>query len=378
LRPTIAEIDLSAIAHNIQAIKAQVHPAQVMAVVKADAYGHGVIPISKTAIESGATYLGVALVEEGIELRNQGFLEPILVFGGAFKHQLYDFFKYNLEVTVYSEDIAVALSELAEHFQKSIRVHVKVDTGMGRVGVGWEQAANFIEFISKLDGIELQGLYTHFATSDMRDKNYANLQFSRFILVIQQLEQKKINIPLKHAANSGAILDLPETYLDIVRPGVMLYGYYPSNETSESVPIKPAMTLKSQVSYIKTVPENFSVSYGRKFVTSKPTRIATIPLGYADGYNRLLTNRAKVTIRGKKFPLIGSVCMDLVMADIGMEDDIQIEDEVILFGGKEKNAFTIKEICQLLDTIPYEVTCWISKRVPRVYINNYGDTSWKI
>ena len=370
MRPTFAEIDLAAIAHNIQTIKERVHPALVMAVVKADAYGHGVNPVSKIARESGATYLGVALVEEGIELRNYGFLEPILVFGGAFEDQLIDFFKYNLEATVYTKELAESLSLLAKRLQKPIRVHVKVDTGMGRVGVAAEDAIDFIEYLSNLDGIQLQGLYTHFATSDEPDKTFANLQFDRFKNIQEELAEKNIHIPLKHAANSGAILDMPGTYLDMVRPGVMMYGYYPSNETTESVPIKPAMTLKSRVSFIKTVPEDFSVSYGRKFVTPRPTRIATIPLGYADGYNRLLTNQAKVTIRGKQFPLVGRVCMDLVMADIGMEQDIRIGDEVILFGKQEDNAFTVNEICQSINTIPYEVTCRISRRVPRVYVKS--------
>lgn len=376
MRPTFAEIDLSAIAYNIQAIKARVHPAQVMAVVKADAYGHGVVPVSKIALESGATYLGVALVEEGIELRNQGFLEPILVFSGVFKDQLIDFFKYNLEITVYTEDIAIALSELAEQFKKPIRVQIKVDTGMGRVGVDWELAVNFIEFVSQLNGLQIQGVYTHFATSDERDKTYANLQFNRFRQIIQELVQKNIHIPLKHAANSGAILDMTETYMDLVRLGIMMYGYYPSNETSESIIIRPAMTLKSRVSYLKDVPANFNLSYGRKFVTSKPTRIATIPIGYADGYNRLLTNKSQVTIRGKKFPLVGRVCMDLILVDIGNDREIQVADEVILFGKPEENAFTVYDICQLLDTIPYEVTCWVSKRVPKIYIN--GEDKWKI
>lgn len=370
MRPTYAEIDLSAIAHNIQAIKKHVHPAQIMAVVKADAYGHGAVAVSKIALESGASYLGVALVEEAIELRNHGFMDPVLVFSGAFEDQLIDFFKYDLDVTVCTPESANLLFELSRRFHKLIRVHVKVDTGMGRIGISWENAPNFIEYLAKLDGIQLQGVYTHFATSDELDKTYAKLQFDRFKKILAILAKKNIHIPLKHAANSGAILDMSETYLDMVRLGIMMYGYYPSEDTTESIAIKPAMTLKSRISFIKRVPENFSVSYGRKFVTTKPTRIATIPLGYADGYNRLLTNKAKVTIRGKKFPLVGRVCMDLVMADIGMEDNIAVGDEVILFGRQEENAFTVKEICQLLDTIPYEVTGWVSKRVPRVYVNN--------
>ena len=368
MRPTVAEIDLSAIAHNIRAIKERVHPARVMAVVKADGYGHGAAAISRAAIENGASCLGVALVEEGIALRRQGFLEPILVFGGIFEEQLLDVVNYKLEVTVYTEQLAREASKLARALQQPIRVHIKVDTGMGRVGVEWQNALNFIRQVKKLDGIDLHGLYTHFATSDERDKAYANNQFARFKQVIHQLENENIQIPVKHAANSGAILDLPETYLDLVRPGVMMYGYYPSNETTESILIKPAMTLKSRVIYVKQVPENTSISYGRKYITSKATKIATIPLGYADGYNRLLTNRAQVTIRGKKFPLVGRVCMDLIHVDIGLESEIQVGDEVILFGKPGENAFTVYEICKLIETIPYEVTCWISGRVPRVYI----------
>lgn len=368
MRPTVAEIDLSAIAHNIRAIKERVHPARVMAVVKADGYGHGAAAVARIAIENGASCLGVALVEEGIALRRQGFLEPILVFGGAFEEQLLDVVNYKLEVTVYTEQLARAASKLARNLHQPIRVHIKVDTGMGRVGVAWQNALKFIKQVKKLDGIDLYGLYTHFATSDERDKTFAKIQFDRFQQVIQQLEDDDIQIPVKHAANSGAILDLPETYLDLVRPGVMMYGYYPSDETSESILIKPAMTLKSRVIFIKPVPENTGISYGRKFVTSQATRIATIPLGYADGYNRLLSNQAQVTIRGKKFPLVGRVCMDLIHVDIGLECEIQVGDEVILFGKPGENAFTIDEICKLIATIPYEVTCWISKRVPRVYI----------
>ncbi len=368
MRPTVAEVDLTAIADNIEAIQRRVAPAQVMAVVKADAYGHGLVPVARVALKCGASYLGVALVEEGITLRNYGFLEPILVFSGAFEHQLADFFQYNLEVTVYTKPIADALSQLAVTHQRQIRVHVKVDTGMGRVGVSWEDAVEFVRYLTQLPGIQLQGIYTHFATSDELDKGFANVQFQRFQHVLSALKELNIHIPLRHAANSGAILDLPETYLDMVRPGVMMYGYYPSTTTTESVAIRPAMTLKSKVSFVKWVPSNFSVSYGRQYITSKPTRIASIPIGYADGYNRLLSNRAVVTIRGKKFPLVGRVCMDMVMADVGLEHPVEVGDEAILFGRPEDNAMTVNEICQMLQTIPYEVTCWVSKRVPRVYI----------
>lgn len=369
MRPTFAEIDLSAIAYNLKKIKKRVHPAKIMAVVKADAYGHGAVPVAKTALAAGAEYLGVALIEEGIELRKANILAPILVFGGAFDRQLEEFFEHNLLLTVYLKTTAEKLSDLAVKRKQKINVHVKVDTGMGRVGVPFDRTVPFIKFVKNLEGINLTGIYTHFATSDEKDKHYANLQLSRFRQVIDQLAAQKIDIPLRHTANSGAIIDLPEAYFDMVRPGIMMYGYYPSNETSESVPIKPAMTFKSRVSFIKDVSANASLSYGRKYVTPKPTRIATIPVGYADGYNRLLSNQGVVTIRGIKFPVVGSVCMDLILVDLGENREIQIDDEVILIGRPEENAFTVEEICYKLNTIPYEVTCWISKRVPRIYKN---------
>ena len=367
MRPTFAEIDLSAIAFNIRGIKNRVYPARIMAVVKADGYGHGAVQIAKTALENGASYLGVALIEEAIELRQQGIREPILIFGGAFDEQLKEFFDYNLEITIYKKDTAIKLAKIAQQLDRPIKAHIKIDTGMGRVGVPFERAVAFVEFVHKLDGVLLNGLYTHFATSDEKNKQYANFQFDRFKKIISQLEKMGVKVPLKHAANSGAILDMPETHLDMVRPGVMMYGYYPSNETTESVVIKPAMTLKSKICYIKQVPANTSVSYGRKFITEKPTRIATLPVGYADGYNRLLTNRGIVTIRGKKFPVVGRVCMDLILVDLGDNKTIQEGDEAILFGREEDNAFTVNEICSMLGTIPYEITCWISKRVPRRY-----------
>ncbi len=369
MRPTVAEIDLSAISFNIREIIKKVSPAKVMAVVKADAYGHGAIPVAKESLKAGAAYLGVAIVEEGIELRHAGIDAPILVFAGAMEEQLQEFLQFDLRPTIYTKKIAKKLAQLSKNQNKIIPIHVKIDTGMGRVGVPFDEAVSFIEWVNSLDGIKLEGIYTHFSTSDERDKSYARLQFRRFQEIIGILANKGIKIPIKHAANSGAILDLPETYLDMVRPGVMMYGHYPSDETTESVPIKPAMTFKTKVLFVKKVPANTSVSYGRKFITKKPTKLATLPVGYADGYNRLLSNRAEVTIRGKKFPVVGRVCMDLIIVDLGQDEEVREGDEVILFGPKEKNNFTVENYCRIVNTIPYEVTCWVSKRVPRIYKN---------
>jgi len=367
LRPTYVEIDLSKIAFNINEIKKKVAPAKIMAVVKANAYGHGIVPVSKLALQNGASYLAVALIEEAIELRESGFTEPILVFGGEFEHQINEIIDHNLEISIFSKKFVDYVSRQPSAKNSRIKVHIKIDTGMGRVGIPWQKATDFIRDVKQIKIFEIKGVYTHFASSDEHDKTYANRQLSRFKQVLEELERNDIHIPLRHAANSGAIVDLPEAYFDIVRPGIMMYGYYPSNETSQSVSIKPAMTFKSRVSYIKEVPSGTGISYGIKHITSSPTIIATIPVGYADGYNRLLSNKGQVIINGKKFPVVGRVCMDLIMVNIGTDNSIEIGDEVILFGKQGTMEFGVYEICNIVDTIPYEVCCWISKRVPRIY-----------
>ena len=363
----MAEVDLSAISHNIKAIKEKVAPARVMAVVKANAYGHGVLPTSRVALQSGADSLGVALVEEGAELREKGFRAPILVFGGMLPEQADEFVRYDLQATVYDDQALAALQQTARRQQKQALVHVKIDTGMGRVGIPWTEAEAFIKKVAATENIALQGVYTHFATSDEMDKSFTHLQLSRFKEIVTACERDGIHIPIKHAANSGAILDVPESYFDLVRPGVMMYGYYPSTETTESVAIKAAMTFKTRVLHIKEIERGTSVSYGRTFMARQKSRVATLPVGYADGYNRLLSNQGEVLIRGRKFPVIGRVCMDLIMVDLGGDKEIRIGDEVVLFGWQNGQQVSVQSICDKLNTIPYEVTCWVSQRVPRVY-----------
>ncbi len=370
MRATVATIDLAAIAYNIQQVKQRVHPAQVMAVVKANAYGHGAIPVAETALHAGATYLGVALVEEGIEIRHWGITAPILVLGGFFPDQIPAFLANDLEFTLYSEENLAALRQAAKALPQKPRVHVKIDTGMGRVGVSTEQAEQFVTALARTKEIELVGLYTHFATADENDKGYANWQLQCFREVIDKLERQGIQIPLKHAANSGAILDLPDSYFNMVRPGIMIYGYYPSPTTSESLLLRPAMTLKSRVLFVKEVAASTSISYGRKFITQQSTRIATVPLGYADGYNRLLFNRSKVAIAGQIHPVVGRVCMDQILVDVGLDSPVAVGDEVVLFGPGYGREVSVTRICELLETIPYEVCCWVSYRVPRVFLND--------
>ncbi|MBD3290300.1 alanine racemase [candidate division KSB1 bacterium] len=367
MRPTHVEIDLSNIAYNLDQIKRKVSPAKIMAVVKANAYGHGAVEVAVTALKSGASYLAVALIEEGLELRNAGITAPILVFGGELEYQIDDFLKAGLHITICSKKFAEVLSREALKHNCRMAAHVKVDTGMGRVGVPWQDALDFICDIHTLEGLEVKGIYTHFATSDERDKTFALSQLNRFHQVLEWLRQHSIRIPMVHAANSGAIIDIPHSYFNIVRPGIMMYGYYPSNETSESVPIKPAMTFKSKISYIKDVPKGTPLSYGRTYITKKASRIATIPVGYADGYNRLLSNRGKVVVNGKLFPVVGRVCMDQILIDLENNRTIREGDEAVLFGRQGAAEFSVREICGLLNTIPYEVCCWVSKRVPRHY-----------
>jgi len=373
VRPTVAVIDLKAIRSNVQSVVQKVKPARVMAVVKANAYGHGMPEVAKTALDAGADYLAVALVEEGIGLREAGILEPTLIFGGFFPDQAKLFVQYDLDATLYSVRNGEALAKAARLLGRRARVHVKIDTGMGRVGVPWEKAADFVAEVAAMDALELVGVYTHFATSDERDKTFANLQLERFRWVLKQIESRGISIPIKHAANSGAILDMPEAYFDMVRPGIMLYGYYPSFETTESVPLQPAMAFRSKVLFVKEVEKGTSVSYGRKFVAPRKTTIATIPVGYADGYNRLLTNQGEVLIAGKKYPVVGRVCMDQILVDLGPGSQVREGDDVLLFGKTPAGEVSVYDICRKLGTIPYEVTCWVSGRVPRIYVNGGAD-----
>ena len=373
MRPTVAVIDLKAIRSNVQSVVQKVKPARVMAVVKANAYGHGMPEVAKTALDAGADYLAVALVEEGIGLREAGILEPTLIFGGFFPDQAKLFVQYDLDATLYSVRNGEALAKAARLLGRRARVHVKIDTGMGRVGVPWEKAADFVAEVAAMDALELVGVYTHFATSDERDKTFANLQLERFRWVLKQIESRGISIPIKHAANSGAILDMPEAYFDMVRPGIMLYGYYPSFETTESVPLQPAMAFRSKVLFVKEVEKGTSVSYGRKFVAPRKTTIATIPVGYADGYNRLLTNQGEVLIAGKKYPVVGRVCMDQILVDLGPGSQVREGDDVLLFGKTPEGEVSVYDICRKLGTIPYEVTCWVSGRVPRIYVNGGAD-----
>jgi len=371
MRPTRAEINLSAIQYNLQQVRKRVGDGTtIMAVVKANAYGHGIVEVARASLQGEATYLGVAIVEEGLILRDNHITAPILVFTAPFLDQLELFLKYDLEVTLCSMDIAIALDSIAAKVGKRGVAHVKLDTGMGRIGVHYNDAIEFVHQVIQLKSIELKGLYTHFATADERNKDFALLQLARFRDVIAKVNDLGISIPFKHCANSGAILDLPDSYFDMVRPGIMMYGYYPSHETTESLELHPALSLKSKVSFVKEVPPGTSVSYGRRYYTKSRTKIVSIPIGYADGFSRLLTNKAEALINGKRYPVVGTVCMDQVMIDVGLDSDVSVGEDVVFIGHSGNEQISAWDIADKLGTIPYEVCCAISSRVPREIVNS--------
>ncbi|MDP1678063.1 MAG: alanine racemase [Bacteroidota bacterium] len=370
MRPTFVEIDLDALNTNLRNIRKKIgrHPL-IMAAVKANAYGHGVIPVVRSIIKNKtAGYFGVAIVEEGIEIRNENIHHPIHVFTAPIREQLDLFVANNLEVTICDIDIAKRLNSIAKQKGKQAVIHIKIDTGMGRIGVPVNEAVNFVETVSRMPNLFLKGIFTHFATSDESNLSFANEQLNKFRSIITKLELSGIHIPLVHCANSGAILQMPDSYFDMVRAGIMMYGYTPSRDTIKSVSIQPVMSMKAKVGFVKTVPKGTSISYSRKFITKKKTTIASVTIGYADGYFRTLTNKTSVLINGVKFSVIGTICMDQIMIDVGNKK-IKIGDEVVLMGKSKTKQISAWDISNSIGTIPYEVTCAVSSRVPRKYIN---------
>lgn len=368
-RPTVAEINLHAIAYNMRGIREKVGKnVKIMGVVKANAYGHGMVEVARSIAGTSADYLGVAFPEEGITLREENIKAPIHVFTLATRSQSYLYPEYNLEATVCSSEDCRLLSAAGEKSGKTIPVHVKIETGMNRIGIQEKKLRPFLKSIKKFRRIEIKGIYTHFAQSGIRDKNYTKQQLSNFYQALEIIKNENVSPEYIHCANSGALLDMPETYFDMIRAGLSMYGCYPTPESSESIPLQPAMRLKTKVAFVKWVEAGESVSYGRRFFAKRETRIATLPLGYADGYPRLLSGRASVLIHGKKFPVAGTICMDQLMVDVG-RSDVRVGDEVVLIGRQGRNAINAWDVASLIETIPYEIFTGISSRVPRVYVH---------
>jgi alanine racemase len=364
--PSLAHIYHQNFRHNIQLIRDAVKRSKIMAVVKANAYGHGSVEISKTAIKAGCEYLGVAFVEEGIELRQNDITVPILVFGAHDSSVLLKAIDYNLDITITS------LQQIEAIRKENIKckVHIKVDTGMHRVGFKIEDYEDALTLILNSKQFEIKGIYSHFATSDAIDTTYAEQQINHFNQIIEISEKYLQHDVLFHMANSGAIMNFPDAYFDMVRPGVMLYGGLPNPNFKTNWDLKQVMQLRSKISLTKFLQKGESVSYGRKYYTTKNTNIGVIPIGYADGYSRALTNKAEVIINNKKYPVIGTVCMDMIMIDLNSESNIKAGEAVVLFGQEGDKEISIDEIAARTGTIAYEVTCNISRRIPRIHLYN--------
>ncbi len=364
MRPTFLQINLSQLEKNLSAIRSRVAPAKVMPMVKANAYGHGMDGVAPF-IEPFVDYFGVAIVEEGIHLRELGIKKPILVAGGTLAEQLPLFAEFGLTLTGSSVELLSAAEEVSRTSGKRIKIHLKFDTGMERIGLHEYEAKEFIEYSLRLKHVDVEGMYTHLANSELADRSYSLMQLERFQGILRVYETLSEPAPaLKHVNNSGGILNLPEANFDMVRAGILFYGVYPGVETPRDINVKPALTWKSKIAYSKRTQPGRPVSYGSLWQAETETRIVTIPCGYADGYFRRMTNKAQVVIRGKRYPQVGRICMDQFMVNVG-EDAIKAGDEVVLMGDEISTA----DFAEWMGTNEYEVLTSIGARVPRLFVN---------
>ena len=374
-RPLWAEINLDNLSHNVRGIKALLKKnTEYIAVVKADGYGHGVVEVVNECIENGIRWFAVAILDEALELRRAGVDNPLLILGFTQECRAEDIVKNNISQTCFSYELALAMSEAAIACNKTAKLHIAIDTGMGRIGfLPTCESADIIKIISLLPNVEIEGLFTHFAVADEIDKDYTNMQVSLYNSFLHMLELRGIAIKYKHVGNSASILDLPDFNMDAVRPGIIQYGLYPSNEVIKTrIDLKPVMSVKANIIHIKEVVEGTSISYGRKFVALRRSRIATLPVGYADGFTMKLFEKARVIINGEFAPVIGRICMDQCMIDITDAGQVNVGDEVILLGSDGNLEISAEDIADLIGTINYEVVCMFSRRIPRVYIKNGG------
>ena len=367
-RPTAARINLQSLSYNFNVVLHHADGRKILAVVKAQAYGHGALRVSRHFLELGADMLGVALVEEGRELRAAGIEAPILVMGAVFPGQAEAIAGLGLTPVVYDMKVARAIADAAQKQKTTVAVHVKIDTGMGRIGIPSAAAEDFIADLMNLRGITVQGMMTHFADADLRDKRFASKQMGLFESLLKKLDSRGISIPLRHAANSAAVLDYRRALFTMVRPGLMLYGYNPLEGEGAGAPLQPALSLVTRIAFLKKVPAGIPISYGRTFVTKRESMIATIPIGYADGYSRGLSNRGEAIVRSVRVPVAGRVCMDMTMLDVTDVPGVSEGDEVVLIGSQGNERITADDIAVKTSTISYEVLCGISSRVPRLYV----------
>ena len=363
---TRASIYLDHLRFNFRQIKRAISPACLIPVVKADAYGHGAVAVSSCLVDEGAQLLAVAQFQEAMALRDSGVQVPILIFGRLFPEELPNAIRAGFRITVFGEeDISWIEKATGNH---PAYVHVNMETGMGRVGVLPAQEQTVVDMLTRSLHCIWEGVYSHFATSDETDKTYAHQQLSRFQAIVQRLKANGGIHPMVHMANSGAILDMPEARFDACRCGIMLYGHYPSKETGRSIPLKQVMRLTTRIAHLRRLPAGHNVSYGRRWQTDRETTIAVLPIGYADGLRRHLTGRHEVMIGTRRYPVVGTITMDQIMVDVG-DDPVKVGDEVLIWGDTENGSIQVLDVAEAMGSIPYELTCGISRRVPRVVVD---------
>jgi alanine racemase len=368
VRPTLVEVDLKRLTDNFHAIRQHVAPARVMPILKANAYGHGLVRVAQLMESLGADYIGVAVLEEGILLRQKGIRMPILVLGGILGNQVPGFLKYNLTITASSVEKLSQVDEVAAQMGVKARVHLKIDTGMERIGVHYYNAQAFLETALKCRSIDFEGIYSHFANADLPDLCDARLQLEHFMEVLHFFEKHNLPPPpLRHMANSPAILQLPEATFDMVRPGLLLYGVYPSRQIAHTVTVRPALSWKSRVVYFKVILPGHPVGYGSTWQTDHMVRAVTAPVGYGDGYFRSMSGKAQVLLRDKRYPVVGRISMDQIVINIEW-DSAYNDDEVILIGESGTESITCEDLADWAGTIPYEILTNINTRVPRIYL----------
>ena len=365
------EINLAALRYNFSKVRELVGASTaVLGVVKSDAYGHGMLPVARELENLDVDYLGVSNCREAVILRQGGLKTPILLLLGIEEDELAQVIQHNLTPTIYRSDVAMAVSAAALAAKTKISVHLKIDTGMGRLGVPFAEALKFLELIKSLEGIRVEGLLSHFASADEQDKSFSNAQLERFRRILTQAQTLGLNPRYAHIANSAGVIDLPDSYLHLVRPGLMLYGAPPSQELHHPIPLKPVMTLKTRVLQLKEVPAGSPIGYGCTYTTSRPSLIATLPVGYDDGYDRLLSNKGEVLVRNRRAPVVGRISMCLTTVDVTDIPEVQPDDEVVLLGKQGKEQITADDIAAKISTINYEIFCNLGGYRQKVFLNS--------
>lgn len=367
LNSSYIEIDLSSLYYNFWQIKKYVgEKTKILMIVKSNAYGHGILPSSFLNFKTGIDMLGVANIEEAINLCKRKVKLPILILSYILPEEIPLVIKYNLRQTVGDWEMVKKLSELAQKRKKKVKIHIKIDTGMGCIGIPYKEAVEFVRKVKVLKGIEIEGIFSHFAQAEKKNKFFSLKQIQRFKKIIQELENMQIKISLRHMANSAGILNLQESHFNMIRPGLILYGLLPSNEVSYKINLKPVLSLKTKIIYLKEVEKGQSISYDRTYITTKRTKIGIIPLGYADGYRRDLSNKGEVLVCGRRVPVIGRIRMDQTILNVTNIPEIKIGDEVVVIGQQGKEKITVEEIAKKTNTIPYEIICGLSSRIRRI------------